>query len=95
MTRLLSLAVAALAAFAAPASAFELAQDLTCQQAVDYYQKNHVLYVLTHNVVAVPIRVGVPINDADKLQCPDRGQVPHGYSVETKDRWRCTIAVTC
>jgi hypothetical protein len=97
MSKTAILALAGLLVLGAPgtASAFELAQDLTCEQAVAYYEKNHLIYVLTHNVIALPIRVGVPINEADKLQCSDRGQIPHGYSVETKDRWRCVIAVTC
>ena len=79
----------------ASAAEFELAQDLTCEQAIAYYQANHVIYVLTHGVIALPIRVGVPVGDVDKLQCSDRGQVPHGYSVRTKDSWRCVIAITC
>jgi hypothetical protein len=87
--------VAALVVLSAPASAFELAQDLTCDQAIAYYEKNHLIYVLTHNVIAVPIRVGVAVKDAGKLQCPDQGQRPHPYTVETKDRWRCIIAMTC
>jgi hypothetical protein len=97
MSKIAILALAGLLAFGASgtASAFELAQDLTCEQAVAYYEKNHVIYVLTHDVIALPIRAGVPVNEAGKLQCSDRGQVPHGYSVETKDRWRCVIAVTC
>ncbi len=80
---------------AGPANAFELAQDLTCDQAIAYYDQNHVIYVLSHDIIALPIRVGVPIGDAAKLQCSDRGQVPHGYTVKTKDRWRCIIAQTC
>jgi hypothetical protein len=95
MTRMLVAGMVALSALCVPASAFELAQDLTCEQAIAYYEKNRVIYVLTHNVIAVPIRVGVPVKDAGKLQCPDQGQMPHGYSVKTKDRWRCIIAVTC
>ena len=95
MMRTLCLAMAAMLALATPASAFELAQDLTCEQAIAYYEKNHVIYVLTHNIVALPIAAGVPVNDADKLQCTDRGQHPRPYTVETKDRWRCVIAVTC
>jgi hypothetical protein len=80
-----------------PASAadFELAQDLTCEQATAYYAKNHVIYVLSHDVIALPIRVGVPVNQADTLQCTEQGQRPHGYSVRTRDRRRCVIAVTC
>jgi len=95
MARMLLAGAAMLVVLGTPASAFELAQDLTCEQAVAYYEKNHVIYVLTHNVIAVPIRVGVPVKDADKLQCPDQGQRPHAYTVETKDRWRCIIAMTC
>jgi hypothetical protein len=95
MSKVAILALAGFLAFGGPASAFELAQDLTCDQAVAYYEKNHVIYVLTHNVVALPITVGVPVNEPEKLQCPDRGQYPRPYTVETKDRWRCVIAVTC
>ena len=95
MTRMLWAGVVALVALSVPASAFELAQDLTCDQAIAYYEKNHVIYVLSHDVIALPIRVGVPVKDAEKLQCSDQGQHPHAYSVKTKDRWRCVIAVTC
>jgi len=95
MTRMLLWGAVALAAFCTPASAFELAQDLTCDQAIAYYEKNRVIYVLTNDVIALPIRVGVPVNDAEKLQCPEEGQHPHGYSVKTRDRWHCVIAVTC
>lgn len=95
MTKSVSLALAALLILSVPAGAFELAQDLTCAQAVAYYQQNHVIYVLSHDVIALPIRVGVPVNEAATLQCPDRGQVPHAYNVRTKDRWRCAIAETC
>lgn len=95
MERLFAWCLAAWMVMCTPASAFELTQDLTCDQAIAYYEKNHVIYVLTHDVIALPIRVGVPVKDAEKLQCPDQGQVPHGYSVKTKDRWRCIIAVTC
>jgi hypothetical protein len=97
MSKATILALTGFLAFLAsgPASAFELAQDLTCKQAIDYYAKNRVIYVLTHDVIAVPVRVGVPIGEADKLQCTDQGEHAHGYSVQTKDRWRCVIAVTC
>ena len=97
MSKAAILALAGLLAFAGagPASAFELAQDLTCEQAIAYYEKNHVIYVLTHNIVALPIVVGVPIHESETLQCTDRGQHPRPYTVETKDRWRCVIAVTC
>jgi hypothetical protein len=95
MTRTLISGLAALVVLCTPASAFELAQDLTCDQAIAYYEKNHVIYILSHVVIALPIRVGVPVKDAATLQCPDEGQNPHGYSVATKDRWRCVIAVTC
>jgi hypothetical protein len=88
-------ALAVLLTLSLPAGAFELAQDLTCDQAIAYYQKNHVIYVLTNDVIALPVSVGVPVKDAAKLQCTEQGQVPHGYSVRTKDRWRCVIAMTC
>ncbi|MGN6471790.1 MAG: hypothetical protein ACTHLC_19635 [Rhizobiaceae bacterium] len=85
----------AMGAQSASAADFQLAQDLTCEQATAYYQKNHVIYVLSHDVIALPIRVGVPVSEAATLQCTEQGQRPHGYSVATRDRRRCVIAVTC
>ncbi len=91
----LLLALLALPIATAPAAAQALADQMTCDQAVAYYEKHGVIYVLANGKFAVPLRVGVPVSQAKTLQCQDRGTTPRPYTVATKDAWRCTIAVSC
>lgn len=85
---------AGMALFAAPAFA-QLADDMTCKQAVAYYEKHGVIQVIANGKFAVPVTVGVPVSQASTLQCQSEGQQPRPYNVGTRDAWRCTIAVTC
>lgn len=78
-----------------PASAQPLADQMTCEQAVAYYEKHGVIYVLANGTFAVPLKIGVPVSEAATLQCEGRGASPRPYTVGTSDAWRCTIAVTC
>ncbi len=84
----------AMALIAAPAFA-QLADEMTCKQAVAYYEKHGVIQVLANGKFAVPVKVGVPVSQASTLQCDGEGQQPRAYTVTTKDAWRCTIALTC
>ncbi len=79
---------------AMPASA-QIADEMTCEQAIAYYEKHGVIQVLANGRFAVPVRVGVPVAKAATLQCDDQGRQPRAYTISTKDAWRCTIAVTC
>ena len=81
-------------AVASPALA-QLADQMTCKQAVAYYEKHGVIQVLANGKFAVPVSVGVPVSQASTLQCNGEGQQPRAYTVTTSDAWRCTIAVTC
>lgn len=85
---------AAMALIAALAFA-QLADEMTCKQAVAYYEKHGVIQVLANGKFAVPVKVGVPVSQASTLQCDGEGQQPRAYTVTTKDAWRCTIALTC
>ena len=78
-----------------PASAQALADQMSCEQAVAYYEAHGVIYVLANGKFAVPLKVGVPVSKASTVQCDDRGTAPRPYTVGTKDAWRCTIAVGC
>lgn len=88
------LAAGLVSATAGPASA-QLADEMTCKQAVAYYEKHGVIQVLANGKFAVPVKVGVPVSKAATLQCEGEGQQPRAYTVSTKDAWRCTIAMTC
>ncbi|WP_187969633.1 hypothetical protein [Aquibium microcysteis] len=81
-------------AFAGPTFA-QLADEMTCKQAIAYYEKHGVIQVLANGKFAVPVRVGVPVSKASTLQCEGEGQQPRAYTVSTKDAWRCAISVTC
>ncbi|RST87624.1 hypothetical protein EJC49_04555 [Aquibium carbonis] len=85
---------AAMALIAAPAFA-QLADEMTCKQAVTYYEKHGVIQVIANGKFAVPVKVGVPVSQASTLQCEGEGQQPRAYTVSTRDAWRCTIAMTC
>jgi hypothetical protein len=85
---------AAMALIATPAFA-QLADEMTCKQAVAYYEKHGVIQVLANGKFAVPVKVGVPVSQASTLQCDGEGQQPRAYTIGTKDAWRCTIALTC
>ena len=86
---------AALAIMASGTSFAQLADEMTCKQAVAYYEKHGVIQVLANGKFAVPVRVGVPVSQASTLECQDQGRQPMPYTVSTSDAWRCTIAVTC
>lgn len=83
-----------LASVTSPAFA-QLADEMTCKQAIAYYEKHGVIQVLANGKFAVPVRVGVPVSQASTLQCDGEGQQPRAYTVSTKDAWRCAISVTC
>ncbi|MDN2578701.1 hypothetical protein [Aquibium sp. ELW1220] len=87
------LAVLLLSSMTGPAFA-QLADEMTCKQAIAYYEKHGVIQVLANGKFAVPVRVGVPVSKASTLQCDGEGQ-PRPYTISTSDAWRCTIAVTC
>ena len=77
------------------AAAQALADQMTCEQAINYYEKNGVIYVIANGRFAVPLRPGTPIRQAATLQCADQGRSPRAYTISTRDTWRCAIAVTC
>ena len=92
MKRIILAAVLAVGS-AGPTSA-QLADQMTCTQAIAYYEKHGVIQVLANGKFAVPVRVGVPVAKASTLQCDGENE-PRAYTVSTKDAWRCVIAMTC
>lgn len=68
------------------------ADQMTCQQAVAYYQKHKRIYVLAHGRDVVPVYGMKPINEP--LYCGGR-QLPVTYFVKTLDVRRCAIAAYC
>lgn len=85
---------AGLAAGAVGPAFAQLADEMTCKQAIAYYEKHGVIQVLANGKFAVPVRVGVPISQASTLQCDGENE-PRAYTISTKDAWRCAIAATC
>ena len=79
----------------APAWAQAFAHDMTCAQAIEHYETTGIIFVMANDRFAVPIRNGIPINQAATLHCPDQGQSPRPQTVSTRDVSRCVIAVYC
>lgn len=76
------------------AGAQQLAEQMTCEQAVGYFEKNGVIYKTANGNNVLPIRQGTPIRKAGGLRCGhDRSEFR--YSLKTRDNPRCVISAYC
>jgi hypothetical protein len=89
------LAAGALLSAASLAHAQQLAEEMSCAQAVVHYEQNGSIYVMTKRKFAVPVTVGTPIGQADTVYCTGSGAQPRPQTVRTRDKRRCAIAVRC
>lgn len=76
------------------ATAQELTQQMTCEQAVAEFEKNGVVYE-ERSGQALPIRKGTPIQQANLLKCETTGNEVLETMVVTKDNPQCAIARYC
>ncbi len=76
------------------ADAVQTADQMTCQQAKTFYQRNGYIYKI---VGGVPTRIhkGGSILDAGAVRCTGRTWAQMTYSVRTVDKRRCTISTYC
>lgn len=71
-----------------------IAGNMSCAQAVGYYQKHKRIYVIANGNDVVPIFGHKPAAEWQNLVC-SRGSSPRFYWVDTLDRKRCAIAAYC
>ncbi len=71
------------------------ADKMTCEQAVDQYEKYGRIYVIAHGKNIVPIYGMIPIRKKRDLHCRGRSSMKATYHVRTRDNSRCGIAVFC
>ena len=76
------------------ASAQGVTNDMTCQQAIAEYERNGRVYVRQRSGRVLPIYVGVPLSQKNRLLC-DFDQFKMYYTVPTKDKRRCAISWIC
>jgi len=76
------------------ASAQSVTNDMTCQQAISTYERNGRVYVRQRSGSVLPIYVGVPLSQKNRLYC-DFDQFKMYYTVPTKDKRRCGISWRC
>ena len=76
------------------ASAQSVTNDMTCQQAISTYERNGRVYVRQRSGAVLPIYVGVPLSQRNRLLC-EFDQYIIAYSVPTKDKRRCAISYKC
>lgn len=86
-------AIAMLAASVFPAAAQPIAEQMTCQQAIDYFAANGVIYKTVRGNV-MPIRQGIPIGYA-LPGCYGPGYKRFTYRIPTLDTPRCVISHYC
>lgn len=71
------------------------ADRMTCEQAIQTYEKCGRIYVIAHGKDIVPIYGKTPVSKARSFRCTGRGQNKWVYTVKTLDNRRCGIAVYC
>lgn len=76
------------------AHAEEMTKDMTCEQAIEAFEKNGIVYE-EQNGQALPIRQGTPIRKANLLKCVTTGDEVFETMVVTEDNPQCTIARYC
>jgi hypothetical protein len=76
------------------ATAQSVTNDMTCQQAIAEYERNGRVYVRQRSGSVLPIYVGVPLSQKNRLLC-DFDQFKMYYTVPTKDKRRCGISWRC
>lgn len=67
-----------------------VADKMTCQQAINYYEKNGRISKYAHGRTVIPIYNGVPVSQRKKLKCSSSG-----IRFKTTDNPRCTVAYKC
>jgi len=88
------LGLALVLGFTATAQAQQMAETMSCEQLIRYYESNRVAYK-TVNGKALPIRGGIPINDFSALTCGPRNYTVVRNTARTTDNPRCVFSAYC
>jgi hypothetical protein len=84
-----------LAALAAPAFSQQVADTMTCAQAISAYARDGMISKVANGKFIVPIYGWTPIAQAASLQCGGRGSYLGTLTLRTTDNRRCVVAVRC
>lgn len=68
----------------------QIADNMTCQQAVQYYERNGRISKITTGNTTIPIYNGVPVSQRSTLRCSTSS-----VYLKTLDNPRCTVAYKC
>jgi len=71
------------------------ADQMTCEQAISFYERNRYIDVLANRTDPVRVRTGVPVNLVKGSLCSGRSAVPQPYMIRTIDDRRCVISIFC
>ncbi len=77
----------------AAASAQAISDDMTCEEAVAYYEKNRRIETRDEGQV-LPIDGGVPVSQRNDIAC-DPGELPSPILLKTRDKEECAVAYSC
>lgn len=71
------------------------ADQMSCVQAIDTYERNGRIYVIANGKDVVPLYGMTPVRKSQSLQCNGRSKMKLTYFVRTLDKRHCGIAVYC
>jgi hypothetical protein len=92
--RRMAIALLALAGPCTQAGAQAIADNMTCAQAVSYYERNGRIYKIANGKDVIPIYNGVPVSREPALHC-EWGYMKAPYRTKTLDNRRCVISYRC
>lgn len=90
-----SIITASIIAFCLPAPAWAQTNstEMTCEQAVAYYERHNRIETVAEGEV-IPLDEGVPVSQRNDLPC-EPGSLPAPVFVPTKDKRECAVAYSC
>ncbi len=71
------------------------ADQMSCVQAIDTYERKGRIYVIANGKDVVPLYGMTPVRKSHSLQCYGRSKMKLTYFVRTQDKRHCGIAVYC
>jgi hypothetical protein len=80
--------------FVLTSNAQTTADQMTCEQAVNYFEKNGRISIVAHKKNIIPFYIGIPRRDSAKLRCGKGDGVTY-YMIKTIDNNRCVISIFC
>jgi len=71
------------------------ADQMTCEQAIQYYEQHGRIYVKAHGKNVVPVWLGKPVSKSSPMNCKGSNTGMQWYMLKTKDNNQCKVCSYC